>query len=98
MGQRKVTRRVAVEGIVQGVGYREFTRRIAGRLSVSGWVRNRMDGSVEALLHGSCEAVEAMLAEMRRGPSHATVTDLRILSEEESEAPTAGAFFVRGSW
>ncbi len=47
-----IVRRVVVEGYVQGVGYREFTRRMALRLGVSGWVRNRSDGAVEALVRG----------------------------------------------
>jgi acylphosphatase len=45
-----IARLVVAEGAVQGVGYREFTRRAALRLGVSGWVRNRSDGAVEALL------------------------------------------------
>ena len=47
-----IVRRVVVEGYVQGVGYREFTRRAALRLGVAGWVRNRSDGAVEALIRG----------------------------------------------
>ena len=47
-----IVRRVLVDGSVQGVGYREFTRRAALRLGVSGWVRNRYDGAVEALIRG----------------------------------------------
>lgn len=96
--RRNVTWLVAVEGFVQGVGYREFTRRAAERLGVSGWVRNRSDGTVEALLHGSAEAVEALCAEMRRGPTHATVIEVRILSDDPAEAPAACAFLVRGRW
>ena len=63
-----IVRRVVVEGYVQGVGYREFTRRMALRLGVSGWVRNRSDGAVEALVRGSPVAVEALVVEMRSGP------------------------------
>ena len=47
-----IVRRVLVDGHVQGVGYREFTRRAALKLGVSGWVRNRYDGAVEALIRG----------------------------------------------
>ncbi len=56
------------KGYVQGVGYRQFARRAALRLGLSGWVRNRADGTVEALISGPPDAVEAMLAELRRGP------------------------------
>ena len=51
------SRHVSVEGNVQGVGYRDFVRRWAIRLEVTGWVRNRSDGSVEALLNGSTGAL-----------------------------------------
>ena len=65
--------RVVVEGVVQGVGYREFTRHAALRLNVSGWVRNRSDGAVEALVQGSRADVDALIAEMRKGPRLAVV-------------------------
>jgi acylphosphatase len=85
--ENRVTRRVIAEGRVQGVGYRDFARRAAERLGVAGWVRNRRDGAVEALLAGSTEAVEALIAELRRGPPGASVTRLRTLEAEESERP-----------
>lgn len=80
-----LVRHVVVEGRVQGVGYREFTRRSALRLRVSGWVRNCRDGAVEARLRGAAADVEAMLAEMRRGPPGARVVGLRILESDERE-------------
>jgi acylphosphatase len=64
---------VIVRGSVQGVGYRFETRAQAVRLGVSGWVRNRRDGSVEAALEGEPGAVEALLAWMEHGPAGATV-------------------------
>src|SRR5260370_39656427 len=64
-----LVRRIVVEGFVQGVGYRDFTRRAALRLNVSGWVRNRADGAVEALVHGSPASAEAPTAGLRRGPA-----------------------------
>ena len=87
--------RVVVEGRVQGVGYREFVRRTALALGVSGWVRNRSDGGVEAVLAGDGESIDAMIAEMRRGPRWAEVTSLRV--EDNGEAPAGGgsAFAVR---
>ena len=65
-------------GRVQGVGYRDALRAQAQSMGVCGWVRNRTDGSVEALLQGSPEAVESLLAWARRGPPAARVTELRI--------------------
>jgi len=72
------TLRLSVWGRVQGVGYRESLRAEALRLGVRGWVRNRRDGSVEAVLQGPPEAVEAVLAWARRGPPAARVTQLEV--------------------
>jgi acylphosphatase len=66
-------RRVAIRGRVQGVGYRAWVAHEAVRLGLEGWVRNRRDGSVEALLAGSEDAVIEMTARCRRGPSAAHV-------------------------
>jgi acylphosphatase len=85
MVEKKLIRRIVVKGRVQGLGYREFTRRTAERLGVAGWVRNRPDGAVEALLHGRAGDVEALIAEMRRGPRMAAVMSLSV--SEHSEAP-----------
>ena len=90
-----VVRRVIVDGAVQGVGYREFTRRAALRLKVSGWVRNRSDGAVEALVRGSPAAVEALIAEMRRGPRLAVVESLRMIEHDETQSHDDGTFVVR---
>jgi len=79
MDDRAVTRHVLAEGLVQGVGYREFTRRSALRLNISGWVRNRSDGTVEALLRGAARDIEAILTAMREGPRGARVANLRLL-------------------
>jgi acylphosphatase len=62
-----------IHGLVQGVGYRESMRREAERLRLSGWVRNRRDGTVEALVCGSAEQVEQMLAWAGQGPRSAMV-------------------------
>jgi acylphosphatase len=68
-----VTRQIRVKGHVQGVGFRHAMRREALRLGVRGWVRNRRDGSVEALLRGDADAVARALAWARRGPPAASV-------------------------
>ena len=78
--------RVLIEGRVQGVGFRYWTERVAGELALDGWVRNRRDGSVEALFSGLPEAVEEMLDRAREGPPSAAVTAVRIV-EEGADAP-----------
>jgi acylphosphatase len=66
-------RRVTIRGRVQGVGYRAFVEHQAAALGLEGWVRNRRDGSVEALFAGPANAVSDMIALCRRGPSYARV-------------------------
>jgi acylphosphatase len=67
---------VMVEGHVQGVGYRYFVQEVAAGLNVTGWVRNRMDGSVEVMAEGKRENLEKLLASLRRGPRSAYVSEL----------------------
>jgi acylphosphatase len=81
-----------VSGRVQGIGYREFARRAAIAQGVAGFVRNRSDGTVEARLVGKPSALEAVLAELRRGPMHARIRDVWVVARGES-APQSG-FFV----
>ena len=68
-----VTRHLVVRGLVQGVGYRWSMVQAAERLGVRGWVRNRRDGSVEALAAGEVDAVEALVRWARQGPAGARV-------------------------
>ncbi len=56
------TQRLQIQGRVQGVWFRESMRREAGRLGVTGWVRNCSDGSVEAVIQGSLQATDALIA------------------------------------
>jgi acylphosphatase len=70
-------RHVTISGRVQGVGYRYFVEREAQSRDLEGWVRNRRDGSVEAVFAGAAEAVTAMIAACRRAPSPARVEALR---------------------
>jgi acylphosphatase len=65
---------VRIEGRVQGVGYRYWTVEQARERNLSGWVRNRRDGSVEALFAGAKAVVEEMIAACRKGPLGARVT------------------------
>jgi acylphosphatase len=74
----RLTRRVVARGRVQGVWFRESMRREAERLGIHGWVRNRLDGSVEAVVQGSPEAVDAIVAWARRGPEAADVKSLEV--------------------
>ena len=76
--------RVVVSGRVQGVWFRESTRRRAEELGVAGWVRNLPDGRVEAFFEGPPAAVESALAFVREGPPHARVDKARV--EEEGPA------------
>ncbi|PWC39294.1 acylphosphatase [Azospirillum sp. TSO35-2] len=68
--------RARIIGRVQGVWYRGWTVETATGLGLSGWVRNRSDGTVEALFAGPADAVDRMLAACRRGPGAAVVRDV----------------------
>lgn len=86
--------RVVLSGRVQGVGFRAWTERTARSLGLSGWVRNRRDGSVEAVFAGPPELVDDMISRCRRGPDHARVEVLA--RHEETVAPPPG-FQIRVS-
>lgn len=73
-----IARQLSVSGRVQGVGYRDALCREARARGVRGWVRNRRDGRVEALLQGTEEAVAAVIAWARQGPASAMVADVRV--------------------
>ena len=77
-----VRKRVVARGRVQGVFFRDATRREASSAGVAGWVTNRSDGAVEAVFEGEDVAVERMVAFVRRGPGHAQVEDLEVVDEE----------------
>jgi acylphosphatase len=84
---------VRIQGHVQGVGFRAFVQHEAERLDVKGWVRNRVNGDVEALFAGDTSAVDALVAVCRRGPDHARVTDLSVYEpnqDELSDQPLTG--------
>ena len=82
-----VTRRLVIRGRVQGVFYRESMRAEAARLGVAGWVRNRIDGSVEAVVQGTGDAVAAIVAWAERGPAQAEVTGVEV---QEADGEFAG--------
>lgn len=87
-----VARRVRIRGRVQGVGYRDWTLRRATALGLHGWVRNRRDGSVEALFAGPTAAVDRMIADCRDGPPLARVD---AVDSEAADAAGHDAFVVR---
>lgn len=72
-----IARRLEIRGRVQGVGFRESMREEAARLGVTGWVRNRRDGSVEAHLQGEPAAVEELETWAQEGPPKAQVENVR---------------------
>jgi acylphosphatase len=74
-----IAKRLIVRGRVQGVGYRYAIVDAAMAAGVAGWVRNRRDGTVEALVQGDADAVEGLLAWCRRGPPAARVTSVTTL-------------------
>ncbi|CAL0316950.1 unnamed protein product [Lupinus luteus] len=77
------TERVMIKGRVQGVFYRNWTVDNAEQLGLKGWVRNRRDGSVEALFSGSPDVVQEMVQRCRRGPPEAIVTGLEVFPSND---------------
>lgn len=87
-----VAKRIRIRGRVQGVFFRNWTVEQARALGVSGWIRNRADGSVEAHATGPEEAVAALIELCRQGPPAASVTDVVI---EDSDEPAPEGFSKR---
>lgn len=79
---------VRVQGRVQGVGFRAWTKQLADKLLITGGVRNNPDGSVSAVLYGPQEALDAFLVEARRGgPPRGTVDSVTVEQEAVSVRP-----------
>jgi acylphosphatase len=83
---RMITRHLIIEGLVQGVGYRAVMGVEAQRLGLSGWVRNRTDGSVEAVVQGPGAMIELLVAWARHGPPAARVSAVRVAAVEAGQA------------
>lgn len=91
MARKRVAARIS--GLVQGVCFRAYTRQEAGRLGLSGWVRNRTDGTVEAVLEGEAQKVEQMIAWLHTGPPQAEVRAVQVT--EEQPTGDKNAFAIR---
>lgn len=91
-----VTRRLMIEGRVQGVGCRAALADQATLLGVIGWVRNRRSGAVEALLRGDPDQVQALTDWARIGPPSALVTAVQVTEESDAVHVSAG-FFIAGT-
>lgn len=88
------TLRLRIEGAVQAVGYRYFAVEEARKLGLDGWIRNRSDGTVEALASGSTSAVEAFVAVCMRGPPGARVTNVDL---HKADPPNEHGFRTRAT-
>lgn len=86
--------RLKIEGFVQAVGYRNFAITQARALNLDGWVRNRADGTVEALVSGATKSVEAFVAACTRGPTGSKVTSIDL---HKAEPPEEKGFHRRPS-
>ncbi|MBI4962320.1 MAG: acylphosphatase [Desulfomonile tiedjei] len=82
-----IRRRVVISGRVQGVNFRYYTRSMARQVGAGGWVRNLSDGSVEAVIEGGPDVVEAVISWCRTGPPAGRVDDLKVYEE-----PPTGEF------
>jgi acylphosphatase len=89
MNDDRVAKRVVVHGDVQGVFFRDSTEKEAQKQGVSGWVKNRDDGAVEALFEGDPSSVDAMVDFAKSGPSQADVEDVEVSDAE----PEGGSSF-----
>ena len=91
----RIFRRAIIHGRVQGVGYRDWTRHVARSRGIEGWVRNRKDGTVEALFAADRETITSMILACRKGPPSARVEwiDEHDASPEELEARRPGEAF-----
>ena len=76
--QQHVTARLCITGLVQGVGYRSFTRRVASLHGVTGSVRNLPDGRVQVLAKGTQECIDSLICELKKGPFMARVEEIQV--------------------
>lgn len=74
--KESVIKHLKIEGRVQGVGFRYYTRKTANKYAINGWVKNMEDGTVEVVLAGAEKAVLKMMEKLKDGPSSARVTGM----------------------
>jgi acylphosphatase len=86
--------RATITGRVQGVGFRAFVEREARARNLKGWVRNRRDGSVEAVFSGPPDIIDDMLSACRRGPSYSRVDHVDVEEAPATQTSTTGGFAV----
>lgn len=84
-----LTLELQITGRVQGVGFRDALRNEAGRLGVTGWVRNGRDGSVQAMVQGAPAALEALVAWARRGPPGSRVAEVSVATARNAQTYTS---------
>lgn len=87
-----IIRHLVIRGRVQGVGYRAWTQYTAERLGLDGWVRNRRDGSVEAVVSGETQTVREMIGLCRKGPRGARVDALEEREGTQAELDLRGGY------
>jgi acylphosphatase len=80
-----ITRHLLIQGLVQGVGFRQYMVFKAQQLGISGWVRNRSDGSVEAVVQGTEDTVAAIIECAQRGPRASQVSGVTVCEVEGNE-------------
>jgi acylphosphatase len=96
MGESR-TLHVLIHGRVQGVSFRAWTRHQAELHGLTGWVRNRRDGTVEAVFSGPENLVEVMLKACHKGPAGSWVEKVDILERDNPEVAASGRFEIRGT-
>jgi acylphosphatase len=97
-GEKRIARRYCVSGMVQGVGYRFFVQRVAGRLGLPGYVMNLRDGRVEVYAVGEPASLAELRTELERGPSFSSVSGVTE-NDAELDDRYASAFSIEhDSW
>jgi acylphosphatase len=93
----RTTVNVLITGRVQGVWYRGWTQEEAIKRQLDGWVRNRLDGAVEAIFSGPSAQVNDMIEACRRGPPMARVDDIQVTPAEPDAVPPGQGFDTLGT-